>query len=618
MPPTLTADIRAAYLKFFQSKGHAVIGGASLVPENDPTVLFTTAGMHPLVPYLMGEKHPQGNRLVDVQLCVRTQDIDEVGDSSHLTCFEMLGRWSMGDYFKEGAITMSYEFLTEILGIPKHMLAVSCFAGDSDAPRDDESAAIWKKVGIPEERIGFLPKAKNWWGPAGKTGPCGPDTEMFYWNGKGEPTGNPATHDAEWLEIGNDVLIQYNKTEAGIYEPLAQKNLDEGMGLERLACVLQKVASVYDTDAFRPILEKIENGKLKMENSVRHVRIIVDHLKAATFMLAEGVRPSNVDQGYVLRRLIRRAIRSARTIGIENAAGFCSSISDAVIDQYGDFYGKIRTEKTAITDALNREEQQFGAALTEGIKHFVKVCEKSTDNNIAGIDAFHLYDTYGFPIEMTREMAQEKGLKLDEDGFKKAFGEHQILSRAGAEKRFAGGLADHSAETTKLHTATHLLNAALQQVLGEHVYQKGSNITAERLRFDFNHPEKMTPEQIKKVEELVNEAIKADAPISYSVMTVDEAKASGAIGVFGDKYGEKVKVYTMGGPSALLRDRSGRGEQSERLFSLEICGGPHVARTGMLGTFKIQKEESSSAGIRRIKAVVSGGPKDIENAWEST
>lgn len=353
-----------------------------------------------------------------------------------------------------------------------------------------------------------------------------------------------------------------------------------------------------------------------MENDKkRDRRIIADHLKAATFVLTEGVRPSNVDQGYVLRRLIRRAIRSARTLG-ENSNGFCSSIAEAVIGQYGDFYGKIRTEKAEITDALNREEQQFSAALAEGLKHFAKVCEKSAGNTIAGIDAFHLYDTYGFPIEITREMAQEKGLNLDEEGFKKAFGDHQNLSRAGAEKHFAGGLADHSTETTKLHTATHLLNAALRQVLGDHVYQKGSNITAERLRFDFSHPDKITPEQIKKVEDLVNEAIKADAPISFSVMTVDEAKACGAIGVFGDKYGEKVKVYRMGGPSALLRDRSGRGEQSLRLFSLEICGGPHVARTGMLGHFKIQKEESSSAGIRRIKAVVSGGPKEIEAATE--
>ncbi len=598
-----TEAIRTVYLEFFRSKGHAIIPGASLVPENDPTVLFTTAGMHPLVPYLMGQKHPMGNRLVDVQLCVRTQDIDEVGDSSHLTCFEMLGNWSLGDYFKKGAIEMSFEFLTskQWLGIDKKMLAVTCFEGDSDAPKDEESAGIWESVGIARERIGFLPKAKNWWGPAGKTGPCGPDTEMFYWVGEGEPKGNPATHDREWMEIWNDVFMQYNKQEDGSFVPLAQQNVDTGMGLERVAAVMQGVKSVYETDAFKPIVEVVlqhtKNSNLKNQNP-KDVRIIVDHLKAATMMIFDGVRPSNVDQGYVLRRIIRRAIRSARKLGIEQVSGFCASIAQSVVTQYGDFYGKLKHEQSHIFDALNREEEAFSKALSEGEKHFQKVVERST-KQITGIDAFHLYDTYGFPIEMTREMAGEKSLSVDEEGFQKAFSEHQVLSRAGAEKKFAGGLADHSAETTKLHTATHLLNAALRKVLGESVSQKGSNITAERLRFDFNHAEKMTPEQIKKVEELVNVAIAADAPVSYSVMTVDEAKAEGAIGVFGDKYGEKVKVYSMGP------------------FSKEICGGPHVARLGMLGSFKIQKEESSSAGIRRIKAIVSGGPKDIDAAIEA-
>ncbi len=606
-----TADIRTAYLEFFKSKGHSIIPGASLVPENDPTVLFTTAGMHPLVPYLMGQAHPMGKRLCDVQLCVRTQDIDEVGDSSHLTCFEMLGNWSLGDYFKKGAIEMSYEFLTskKWLGINPSMLAVTCFEGDKDAPKDEESAGIWESVGMPRERIGFLPKAKNWWGPAGKTGPCGPDTEMFYWVGAGEPKGNPATHDSEWMEIWNDVFMQYNKQEDGSFVPLAQQNVDTGMGLERVAAVLQGVKSVYETDAFLPMMHAISSAATRLPagkvpdrgNSAaipgRDQRIIVDHLKAATFMLADGVRPSNVDQGYVLRRIIRRAIRSARKLGIENISGFCASIAQVVVSQYGNFYEKIKVQQSVILDAFNDEEEAFMKALTEGEKHFQRVAERST-KQISGIDAFHLYDTYGFPIEMTREMANEQGLSIDEDGFSKAFSEHQMLSRAGAEKKFAGGLADHSAETTKLHTATHLLNAALHTVLGNHISQKGSNITAERLRFDFCHGEKMTPEQIKKVEELVNEAIKADAPVSYSVMTVDEAKAQGAIGVFDSKYGEKVKVYTMG------------------TFSKEICGGPHVAKTGMLGTFKIQKEESSSAGVRRIKAVVSGGPAEIEVAAE--
>ncbi len=598
-----TADIRSAYLEFFRSKGHAVIPGSSLVPENDPTVLFTTAGMHPLVPYLMGQSHPMGKRLTDVQLCIRTQDIDEVGDSSHLTCFEMLGNWSLGDYFKQGAIEMSFEFLTskQWLGIDRNMLAVTCFEGDKDAPKDEESARIWESLGMPRARIGFLPKAKNWWGPAGKTGPCGPDTEMFYWVGAGQPKGNPATHDKEWMEIWNDVFMQYNKGEDGTFVPLKQQNVDTGMGLERVAAVMQGVASVYETDAFQPMMRAVAAsaavpGRVE-EDTIRDQRIIVDHLKAAVFMLSDGVRPSNVDQGYVLRRVIRRAIRSAKKLGMENGSELSGSVASAVISQYGGFYQKLQKEQANILDALHHEADAFAKALMEGEKHFQKIAERST-KHIAGIDAFHLYDTYGFPIEMTREMANERSLSVDEDGFQKAFSEHQSLSRAGAEKKFAGGLADHSAETTKLHTATHLLNAALRTVLGDAVSQKGSNITGERLRFDFNYPEKMTPEQIKKVEELVNAAIAADAPVSYSVMTVDEAKTQGAIGVFDSKYGEKVKVYTMGA------------------FSKEICGGPHVARTGMLGSFKIQKEESSSAGVRRIKAVVSGGPAEIEVAAE--
>ena len=593
-----TTDIRKAYLEFFQSKGHAVIPGASLVPENDPTVLFTTAGMHPLVPYLMGQAHPMGKRLTDVQLCVRTQDIDEVGDASHLTCFEMMGNWSLGDYFKQGAIEMSFEFLTKVLGIPVHMLAVTCFEGDSDAPRDEESAAIWQQMGISPERIGFLPKAKNWWGPAGKTGPCGPDTEMFYWVGEGQPTGNPATHDKEWMEIWNDVFMQYNKQEDGTFVPLVQQNVDTGMGLERVAAVLQGVKSVYETDAFLEIVKLVDSkATYTGTDRTRNIRIIVDHLKAATFMLADGVRPSNVDQGYVLRRIIRRAIRSSRILGIDQSSRLCVQVAEAVIHQYSGFYTKLANEKLSILEALQREEDTFIKTLIEGTKHFQKVAEQS-ESQISGIDAFHLYDTYGFPIEMTREMALEQGKTIDEAGFTAAFQVHQTTSRAGAEKKFAGGLADHSAETTKLHTATHLLNAALRQVLGEHISQKGSNITAERLRFDFNHPDKMTSEQIQKVESLVNEAIKADVPVYYSVMTVDEAKAAGAIGVFDNKYGEKVKVYSMGS------------------FSKEICGGPHIAKTGMLGSFKIQKEESSSAGVRRIKAIVTGGPAEIEVAEE--
>ncbi|MDD5469341.1 MAG: alanine--tRNA ligase [Candidatus Peribacteraceae bacterium] len=604
MPPILTDDIRQAYLDFFRSKDHAIIPGAPLVPENDPTVLFTTAGMHPLVPYLMGEKHPAGTRLANVQRCVRTQDIDEVGDASHLTMFEMLGNWSLGDYFKEGAIQMSFEFLTKVLELPVEKLAVTCFEGDTDAPKDEDSASIWKAAGIPAERIGFLPKAKNWWGPAGQTGPCGPDTEMFYWVGKSKlpPAGsNPANDEANWLEIWNDVFMQYSKKEDGTFEPLVQQNVDTGMGLERVAAVMQGVSTVYETDRMKPILDAVSSLADQKDVTMRHPRIIVDHIKAATFIIADGVKPSNVDQGYVLRRLIRRAIRSARQLRIEHDGTFSPGIARAVIAQYSHAYPHLKAREQEIMSALQSEEQQFVKALQEGMKQFERAIA-GAGSQIDGTTAFHLYDTYGFPLELTREMAAEQGMTVDEPAFRKAFEEHQKLSRAGAEARFKGGLADNSAETTKLHTATHLLNAALRKVLGDHVYQKGSNITAERLRFDFSHEEKMTPEQIAEVERLVNEAIKADLPITYHVTTVEGAKKEGAIGVFDERYGSEVKVYVVG--------------EEKNVFSREICGGPHVARTGMLGPLKIQKEESSSAGVRRIKAVVAGGPAEIEVATE--
>ena len=614
MPPRSTDDIRQSYLDFFSKKhGHAVVPGASLIPENDPTVLFTTAGMHPLVPYLLGEPHPAGKRLVDVQRCIRTQDIDEVGDASHLTLFEMLGNWSLGDYFKEGAIQMSYEFLTEILGIDKSKLAVTCFEGDKDAPRDDEAAKYWEAVGIPADRIGFLPKAKNWWGPAGLTGPCGPDTEMFYWNGTGKPHGNPAVNDKDWLEIWNDVFMQYEKQADGTFIPLKQQNVDTGMGLERTAQVMQGIDNVYETDRMKPIMDRILDLADAKDESLRHPRIITDHLKAAAFIIADGVQPSNVDQGYVLRRLIRRAIRSARQLRIEHDGHFSPLIAAATVEQYGQVYPHLRKNADTIRETLLKEEQQFAQTLKEGMKRFEKAIG-TAGRKIDGATAFHLYDTYGFPLELTREMAAEQGLTVDEKGFEKAFAKHQELSRAGAEQKFKGGLADHSAETTKLHTATHLLNAALRKVLGPHVSQKGSNITAERLRFDFNHPEKMTPEQIKEAERLVNEAIKADWPVSYHLTTVEGAKKENAVGVFEERYASmklstgsaEVKVYVVGDPSS-----------GSEPFSKEICGGPHVARTGMIGSFKIQKEESSSAGVRRIKAVVSGGPAKIETATES-
>lgn len=614
-----TDDLRQAYLDFFKAKGHAIIPGAPLVPENDPTVLFTTAGMHPLVPYLMGEKHPAGTRLADVQRCVRTGDIDEVGDSSHLTLFEMMGNWSLGDYFKEGAITMSFEFLINVLEIPIEKFAVTCFEGDSDAPRDEESAAIWERCGVPRERIGFLPKAKNWWGPAGLTGPCGPDTEMFYWVGKSElppPGSNPATDDPNWMEIWNDVFMQYNKKEDGTFEPLTQQNVDTGMGLERVAAVLQGVSNVYETDRMMPIMKKVISYQLSVigADDTKHARIITDHMKAATFMIADGVKPGNVDQAYVLRRIIRRAIRSARTLGIEANGSFTSSISEEVIAQYGHVYPHLLSKKQEILQALTTEEQQFGKTLQEGLKRFSTATQSLSGKEMDGTTAFHLYDTYGFPLELTKEMATEHGLTVDEAGFKTAFEAHQALSRAGAEQKFKGGLADNSAETTKLHTATHLLNAALHRVLGNHIGQKGSNITAERLRYDFNYENKMTPEQIKEVEDLVNEAIQADLPVGYHLTTVEGAKAEGAIGVFDDRYGSEVKVYVMGKQDS---KNGGSGKIGDGdVFSKEICGGPHVSHTGVIGTFKIQKEESSSAGVRRIKAVVSGGPAEIEVAGE--
>lgn len=604
------ATLRTAYLQFFKDRhNHAIIPGASLVPENDPTVLFTTAGMHPLVPYLTGQVHPSGTRLVDVQRCVRTQDIDEVGDNTHLTMFEMLGNWSLGDYFKEGSIAMSYEFLTNVLGIEPHMLSVTCFAGDSDAPKDEEAASYWMKHGIPADRIGFLGKKDNWWGPAGLTGPCGPDTEIFYWIGDGEPYGNPSVNDSDWMEIWNNVFMQYNKKADGTFEPLAKQNVDTGMGLERITAVMHarahglnpKTINVYQIDSMARILEYVASKGSNVTDTTNDItrrnRIITDHLKAAVFMIADGIEPSNTDQGYVLRRLIRRAIRNARQNACVCDGDFCSEIAKTVITEYGDFYDYLVQKTEHICGVLQKEEKQFSSTLSAGLKQFEKIALGTT--MISGSDAFHLYDTYGFPLEITKDLALERGLTVDTTGFEAAFAEHQAKSRAGAEQKFKGGLADNSAETTKLHTATHLLNAALRTVLGTHVEQRGSNITAERLRFDFNHPDKMTDEQKVEVERLVNVAIAADAPIYYELMSVADAKARGAIGVFDDRYDAEVKVYTMGPDAA------------GTVYSKEICGGPHVARTGMLGSFTLQKEESSSAGVRRIKAVVSGGPVDI-------
>ena len=591
----ITSDsLRTMWLEFYKEKGHAVIPSASLIPENDPTVLFTTAGMHPLVPYLLGEPHPAGTRLADVQKCVRTGDIDEVGDNSHCTFFEMLGNWSLGDYFKQDMIKWSYEFLTsdKYLGLSPDNLAVSVFAGDSDCPRDEESAKLWQDCGIKKENIFYLPKENNWWGPAGKTGPCGPDTEMFIMRGKPcSPDCSPACDCGHYLEIWNDVFMQYNKTADGKYEPLARRNVDTGMGLERTLCILQGKESVYETDLFVPIISAIETlcGKKYGEKSAdtRAMRIIADHVRTSVFMLGDekGIVCSNVDQGYILRRLLRRAIRYIKQLGMNK--GDIVSVANAVISRYKDAYPELTAAGDKIRDEIAREEERFEKTLTAGIREFEKLCGYLVGDTVSGKACFKLYDTYGFPIEMTEELAAERGLKINRADFEKLFEEHRQKSHAGAEQRFKGGLADNTEATARLHTATHLMHRALKTVLNdENVNQKGSNITAERLRFDFTFGRALTVEEIAEVEKLVNEAIAADVPVVCEEMTVDEAKKAGAVGLFASKYGEKVKVYTMG------------------KFSKEICGGPHAARTGELGHFKILKEQSSSAGVRRIKAVL--------------
>ena len=586
-------ELRSKYLGFFKDRGHAVIPSASLIPENDPTVLFTTAGMHPLVPYLLGEKHPQGTRLTDVQICVRTGDIEEVGDASHCTFFEMLGNWSLGDYFKKEAISWSFEFLTKVLGIPLDRLSVSVFAGDESCPRDDESADIWASLGLDRERIFFLPKKNNWWGPAGITGPCGPDTEMFIDTGKPacSPNCSPACDCGKYLEIWNNVFMQYFKGQDGKLTPLEKKNVDTGMGLERTLCILNGYKSVYETDLFDFAIKKLEelSGKKYSDGGEDMVamRIIADHVRTATFMLGDvnGITPSNVDQGYVLRRLIRRAVRYAKKLGLEQGA--LEEIAKLYIKKYEDVYESIKNNAAKIVEEFKLEEERFSKTLESGLKEFEKVITHIPTKTISDKTAFRLYDTFGFPLEMTVELAKENGFDVDTDGYEVAFKEHQEKSKLGADQKFKGGLADGGEETAKLHSATHLLNAALKEVLGDpNIMQKGSNITAERLRFDFNFDRPLTKEEIEKVEERVNAEIAKKIDIKCEEMTVDEAKANGAIGVFASKYGERVKVYTIG-------------------FSKEICGGPHASNTGDLGHFHIVKEQSSSAGVRRIKAVLT-------------
>ena len=645
-------ELRALWFKFYTEKQHTIIASASVIPENDPTVLFTTAGMHPLVPYLLGQKHPAGKRLADVQKCIRTKDIDEVGDMSHCTFFEMLGNWSLGDYFRKEMIPWSWEFLTDEkwLGIEKDKLAFTVFEGDTDCPRDNEGADLWRSCGVKDDHLFFLPKKHNWWGPAGVTGPCGPDTEMFII--MKEPCGpdcSPACDCGAYLEIWNDVFMQYNKQADGSFIPLEQKNVDTGMGLERVLCVLNGKKSVYETDVFTGIIAKIEQLSGKKYNAddenTKAFRVVADHMRTSTFILGDprGVSPSNVDQGYILRRLIRRAVRYGMNLGLQ--PGFTAEIAQVIIDQYKEIYPELSENSAFVLEQLKLEEDRFTRTLRQGEKEFEKVyynvgqtktllesilssadivacanenaqtkklrpspdmmpiieaakagdaaaVKAAIENRLStltvldGRSAFKLYDTYGFPIEMTTELAAEKGLTVDMADFEARFKQHQETSHAGAEQRFKGGLADASEQTACLHTATHLLQAALRKVLGDEVHQKGSNITAERLRFDFTFGRKVTPEELEIVEKLVNEAIEAKVPVTLEEMTVPEAKAQGAMGLFESKYGERVKVYTMG------------------KYSKEICGGPHAKNTGDLISFKIQKEESSSAGVRRIKATI--------------
>ena len=578
-------EIRNKFLEFFKKHNHTIIPSAPLIPENDPSVLFTTAGMQPLVPYLLGEKHPGGKRIADYQKCVRTVDIDSVGDNRHLTYFEMLGNWSLGDYFKKEAIAMSYKFLTEELGIDPEKLSVTCFAGDADAPKDIEAFEAWKNAGIPEERIYFYGKEDNWW-IAGEEGPCGPDTEMYLDTGKPACSENcqPSCNCGKYVEIWNNVFMEYYKSKDGI-KKLEQKNVDTGLGLERMAMLLQKVETPFDTELFKPVMEELE--KLEKIDDIKSRRIVAEHLRSSIMIIADGGRPSNIDRGYVLRRLIRRMTRhmSKLQIDLENI----SDLIDLTINNLNEMYPELQTKRDIIKNVIIEEKDKFIKTLGHGEKEFEKVINKLEQENknvIDGKTIFKLYETYGFPPEITADLAQEKGYKIDLTEFDKLFKEHQEKSRAGSEQKFKGGLASTGEIETKYHTATHLLNAALKQVLGSHVHQRGSNITAERMRFDFSHPTKMTDEEKKATEDLVNEWIKEAIPVEHLEMKKDDAIKMGAEAMFIEKYGDIVSVYKIG-------DKS-----------IELCGGPHVHNTSELGHFRIKKEESSSSGVRRIKAIL--------------
>ncbi len=598
-------ELRSKYIEFFKSKNHVEISGQSLIPENDPSVLFTMAGMHPLVPYLLGEKHPAGTRLTDYQKCIRTGDIEEVGDPSHLTCFEMLGNWSLGDYFKKESIAFSYEFLTspKWLGLDPKKISVTVFAGDENAPRDEEAAGYWKENGMPEDKIAYLPASDNWWA-AGPTGPCGPDTEIFYWVGEGLPPvgSNKGTDSGNWMEIWNNVFMQYNRVDEKTLLPLEKKNVDTGMGLERTNCILQGKKSVYLTEVFQPIIAKIEElSSYKYgsdEEKDKSVRIIADHARASVFIIGDvrGVSPDRVGAGYVLRRLIRRAVRHGMKLGIEKA--FLAEIADVVIANFKCAYPELEQNGEKVRKELTAEEEKFRVTLKNGEAEFQKLLPnlmKNPKKEISGKDAFRLYDTFGFPLELTQELGAENGFTVDVEGFKEAERKHQEASKSLDAGKAKGGLAEQSDTTTKYHTATHLLQQALVNVLGDQVAQKGSNINNERMRFDFTFERPMTKEEIQKVEDIVNEKIKEDLPVTMEIMSLEAAKAEGARALFTNKYGEDVKVYTIG------------KDPKKDWFSKEVCGGPHVQHTAQIGDFKIQKEQSSSAGVRRIRAVISGG-----------
>lgn len=584
-------ELRTMYVSFFKERGHKEIASASLLPENDPTVLFTTAGMHPLVPYLLGEKHPGGNRLTGIQKCVRTDDIDEVGDDTHLTFFEMMGNWSLGDYFKEESISMSYEFLTNYLKIPVEKLAVTVFEGDALVPADIEAEQKWKGLGLRDEQVYRYGREDNWWGPAGQTGPCGPDTEIFYDMGKPKcgPNCGPSCKCGKYVEIWNNVFMQFNKEADGSFSELAQKNIDTGMGLERILTIFNGKTNIYDTELFAPLMTKLEKILENLGKTIpeRDKRIICEHIRATTFILGDPKRitPSNTEQGYILRRFIRRIIRLFKKADIHE--NYLSMLSESIIHQYQEVYPELGENRLFILEQLDKEYNLFSKTLDEGLKKANRYLDNMGNSEVlSGELAFKLYDTYGFPIEFTSELAQERGYLVDMDGFYQKFEEHQEKSRQGAAGKFAGGLADHNEQTARLHTATHLLNGALRKVLGDNINQRGSNITSERLRFDFSFDRKLTQEELDQVTSIVNEAIEKQIEVIMEELPLKDAYESGAIGVFSNKYEEIVKVYTIPG------------------YSKEICGGPHAKNTSELVSFKILKEESSSAGVRRIKAVI--------------